>query len=85
MITGQLFFRHTNEPAPTNDGRQLVIVVGIIAVDENFIEQSEHQYVVASGDNGLTLKVLPQTEKDLTQVARGHTAGGLLTERVWRC
>lgn len=83
MVTGQLVFREAGT-APTNDGRKLMMVVGLIAVPQDFICKDEHQYTVEGQENG-ELKVHAETASDITSRSRGQTIGNLLKLPIWRC
>jgi hypothetical protein len=82
VITGQIFTRFYGE-APTKDGRILVAVVGLIAVPPDTILKPEHQYVVTGNNDFLT--ILPETAKDMTEYAAGHSLGSLFTSPIWQC
>lgn len=78
MTTGQLFFRETEMKAP--DGRDIVMVVGVLALDKP--PKGEHKYTVAGEGKGFAL--VPGSEEDFTEQARGQGMGGLLTQPIWR-
>jgi len=83
MVTGQVVLRDAG-PAPTKDGRKLLMIVGVIAVPSDFEFLGEHQYTLSgSADGDMRLHI--ESEKDVTALARGHSLGGLLTEPMWRC
>jgi hypothetical protein len=78
MITGQLFFRETEMQAP--DGRDIVMVVGVLALNKP--PKGEHKYTIAGQGNRFAL--VPGSEEDFTEQARGQGMGGLLTQPMWR-
>ena len=84
IVTGQIFVREAGMEAPTKDGRKLVMLVGIVAVPSEYPCVGEHKYTV-SGDQDGTLTVHPESGEDLTEYAKGQSAGGLLTQPIWRC
>jgi hypothetical protein len=84
MVTGQLFFRGTRRECLNKDGRKLMMVVGVIAVPDNFAMKEEHQYVVSGLGPGTILIVDPETGIDYTDLARGLALGQLVTEPIWR-
>lgn len=94
-ITGQLFFRDATardenglSGFKTKDGRKLMMVCGVIAVPEETVIKPEHQHVVIgnagtpSGDSGY-LTIMPHAI-DRTEMARGNSIDGLLTQAIWR-
>lgn len=83
MITGQLFIRDSNAPAPSKAGHKLIMVVGVLAVPKDTFLKGEHQYVVSGTDDGL-LSILSDGAVDLTEQARGLQIGHLLTRPLWR-
>lgn len=83
-VTGQIIFRETGANAPTHDGRKLMMLVGVIAVPENFPFKGEHQYTISSG-TGLVFIALPESEIDRTQECRGNDLGDMMMEPIWRC
>jgi hypothetical protein len=85
-ITGQVFVRETG--AVTMDGRRLVILAGVVALDRRALE-GEHQYVVlgrVDADTDIVrLSVIPhQSVHDRTELARGMGIDDLLTTPIWR-
>jgi len=57
IITGQIVLRESSEKTPTGDNtdRQLMSIVGVIAVPKNFKLKGEHKYTIAGKkqENGL--------------------------------
>lgn len=84
-VTGQLIFRDAAMHAPTNDGRKLMMVVGIVAVPRDFEFKGEHQYEVNGTPDG-KLTVHLETGNTLDgRVSRGCSLGSLVMEPIWRC
>lgn len=83
-VTGQVFFREYGE-APTNDGRKLFAIVGLIAVPETFVPKSEHQYTILGGKDGLELTILDASGVDVTDETIKNTLGNILQLPIWRC
>jgi hypothetical protein len=82
LITGMLFFRTAVEELPFNDGRKLMMVCGIVAVPQDSHIKPEHQHPVMSMD-GFNLTI--DTDSiDRTELARGKTPNGILSEPIWR-
>ncbi len=100
-ISGQLFFRnagprfykdryeldeHQKPSAPDGSGRDLVMVVGIIALPQGHPIQGECQYVVIGNNEHDTtrLSVMNNHFIDRTEMAKGQSLGGLITSPIWR-
>ncbi len=86
-VTGQLFFRETidSPPEPKSDTHKLVMVVGILAVPKDSQKfKGEHQ-VTVYGNSGDQLSIDHDNASDMTEFAKGHSAGGLLTLPMWHC
>jgi len=81
-ITGQVIIRNTIK----KDGKQLVIIAGIIAVDDSFPLEGEHQYTLVGRNtiDGIQLTIVKSFSKDLTDEMRGNSIDGILTSPVWR-
>lgn len=86
-ITGSLFIRGTTREAP--DGRQVVMVVGVIALPNDVKLPLEHQVALrgyALDDD--TLDLFVSTDKknrvDHTKAAYGKRIDQLLTSPMWR-
>jgi len=85
LTTGMLFFREASRSAssrsrPASDGRKLLMVCGIIEVAaDNPHFKSEHQHVVVGNGNFLALT----DHVDRTEMAKGQSIGGLLTQPIW--
>lgn len=49
LITGQVVLRESNEKTPNGDNtdRQLMMIVGVIAVPKHFKLKGEHKYTIA--------------------------------------
>ena len=76
---GQVFFREVGK-APS--GQRLFMVVGLVSAPDDSAFEGEHQYVAVLAGEAMT--VTPEAGKDLTEVARGMDAGGLLRAPIWR-
>jgi hypothetical protein len=85
MLTGQLIFRDAGLRAP--DGRRLMMVVGVVAVDESNNLNTETRYTVSSNDHTLGLSLdVEMPGEDLsedTRIAMAN-AGQLLLMPIWR-
>ena len=98
-VSGQLFIRNagdrigdsyddsTQSSAPDGSGRDLVMVVGIIALPQGNPLKGEHQYVVLGDhdDDFTQLRVMHDYSVDRTKMAKGMSLGGLVTTPIWRC
>jgi hypothetical protein len=84
QTTGQVIFRDKGA-APTNDGRKLVMIIGIIAVSPKWAYKSEYQYTVFGREGSNTLLVFPESEINRTEDIKGNTTGGILQSPIWRC
>lgn len=88
-ISGQLIFREAGIVACKQAGKNLMMVVGVLAIPEGML-QGETQYVVSGYQNPLddgriTLEVHPSTATPLTE--DNHLAapiGNLLLQPIWR-
>ena len=76
---GQLFFR---EMGWTPSGQRFFMVVGLVSAPEDSAFEGEHQYTAVIAGDAMT--VTPEAGKDLTEVARGMGADGLLRSAIWR-
>lgn len=77
-ITGQIITRDFGQK---QNGKKVLMIVGIIAVPEDAYFESDHQYTVAGNDQ--LLSILPDGI-DRVDECRGQTAGGMLTLPIWR-
>ena len=84
MVTGQVVFRDAAEVAPTNDGRKLMMIVGVIAVPNDFVFEPEHQYIVSGNPQG-QLTVHAESGEDISIMSHGCSLGGLVLQPIWRC
>lgn len=87
IFSGQLFLREMG-PAIELDytSRRVMVAAGLIAVPEHVTLKGEHQYSLAglhSETNGIILG-LDSSGKDITEIARGNTPGGLLLRPIWK-
>jgi hypothetical protein len=98
--TGQLFIREASSSREHTIGKRLVIVAGVIEVDESFPLEGETQYVTigretstAAGDEVVELtlfKRLALTLEDWEKVhpyfkhLKGQSIDGLLLSPIWR-
>jgi hypothetical protein len=80
-FTGQVIIRDSGEK---RDGKRLVMVVGILAVPEGFLE-SECQYRISGIENdGIANMMLDETSKtDVSAETRGNSLGHLVTLPIW--
>jgi hypothetical protein len=85
MLTGQLIFRDAGMCAP--DGRRLMMVVGVVAVDESNNLDTETRYTVTSNDHalGLSLDVeMPGEDLSGNEKVAMANAGKLLLMPIWK-
>jgi hypothetical protein len=88
-ISGQLIFRKASPELCRETGKNLMMVVGVLAVPEGLVE-GETQYVVTGfqdpcDDGRITLEVHPSTATPLTETKHlATTLGQLLLEPIWR-
>lgn len=86
-ITGQLFFREAagkdenGREFRTKDGRKLMMVCGIVAVPEDAPIKPEHQHTVVGN---MPYLIVTGEAIDRTEMARGNSIEGLLTQAIWR-
>lgn len=59
------------------------MVVGIIAVPDDFEYQEDHQYAIG-GNTELRMLVLDQKGIDRTEEGRGQLLGHFVTQPIWR-
>jgi hypothetical protein len=80
-ITGQVFVRHTNMVV---SGRKVVFLVAVIGVeDEDSFLDGEAKYTVVGTEDGLVLRVLPES-KDERIDFRGWRIDQVLTAEHWQ-
>lgn len=78
-ITGQFILR---DSVKDEDGRRIMMVVGVIAVPEGSELKSEHQYTVTGSDS--VLNILPDS-KDVKEDIAGMRADQILCRLpLWR-
>lgn len=85
MLTGQLIFRDAGMTAP--DGRRLMMVVGVVAVDESNNLADETRYTVTSDAHalGLSLNVeMPGEDLSGDMSIALANAGKLLLMPIWK-
>lgn len=78
--TGQIFFRKSGT-AP--DGRQLYMVVGVMAMPADCPWKGEHQVPAFVAEEGRVMGLGIGEEIDRTEIAKGLNAGDLLTQHIW--
>lgn len=85
-VTGMLMVRITNMRIPDRPDKKIVMVFGVIAVDEDSPLVTEHQYPVAGADipGALQLNLLTDAGQDMSGYAKGMRADQLLTAPIWR-
>ena len=85
MLTGQLIFRDAGMRAP--DGRRLMMVVGVVAVEDANHLETETRYTITSKDHapGLTLDVeMPGEDLSGDLKIAIANAGKLLLMPIWK-
>lgn len=85
MLTGQLLFRDAGMRAP--DGRRLMMVVGVVAVDKSNNLANDTRYTVTNDNEALGLSLDVQMPgEDLSKDVRiaMADAGKLLLMPIWR-
>lgn len=90
LITGQILTRRQEQQ--TADGRMLVAVVGVIAVPEGHVLDSEGmqhaiagQVCIADEEPGMgTQLTISNRSIDLAEKMRGSCLGSALTMPIWR-
>jgi hypothetical protein len=83
-ITGQVIVRETGKHHLEH--RRLVMVVGILAVPEGFL-QGECQYTISGMtiENELAQLTLDQRSKvDVRETTVGNDLGGIICSPIWR-
>lgn len=84
-ITGQLFFRDAATENPLNDGRRLVIVVGILAVPEGVPVGAENMApVLGREEDGILKLPASLTGEDISAQSTGESPSSLLRKPIWR-
>jgi hypothetical protein len=83
LVTGQIIFRDANVPLQ-EDGRRLMMFVGLVAVPPGFVFKNEHQYTLHGQPDGSFVMIHPETECDVTEHGVGRSIGQLLKEPIWR-
>lgn len=88
-ITGQIFVRETSMPYNINlKNKRLVIVAGIIAVDDIFPLEGECQYVIVGETQDIVetkfvnLNIIESTKIKVKE--KGLTIDGMLLSPIWR-
>lgn len=80
-VTGQVFVRHTNKVV---DGRKVVVLMAVIGIDgEAPFLDGEAKYTIVGSEDGLVLRILPET-KDEENDFRGWRIDQVLTVEHWR-
>lgn len=87
--SGTLIFRDTSKKMPK--GKKLMLVFGVVAVDENFPIAGESMVYVKSGDAfmmpdlpGVTCFALQTPGTPIDPKYSGWDVSQLLTEPIWR-
>lgn len=80
-MTGMLMARPVEAKAV--DGRNLVILFGIVAVPKEILLKEGHQYVLAGDKNGV-IQIDFDSPIDNSEIAKGNSPAGLLLEPIWR-
>jgi hypothetical protein len=80
MISGQIIARING--AETEDGRDLVILFGIVAAPKGTFK-SEHQYTVYGPDGGERLLIHPESD-DVSKHTIGNSVSGIICSPIWR-
>jgi hypothetical protein len=89
QVTGQLFMRDMgpNEHSSTavRKGKRIVMVCGILSVDESLLK-TETQYTVVGNEHAGVLSLDLPIDYAIEYGDRflGFTAGGILTSPIWR-
>ena len=89
QVTGQLFMRDMgpNEHSSVADrkGKRIVMVCGILSVDESLLK-TETQYTVVGNEHGgvLSLNLPMGYTVEHGERFLGNTPGGILTSPIWR-
>ncbi len=81
QMTGLLMARPVGSKTP--DGRNLVILFGIVAAPEAMNFKEGYQYAVAGGENGIVYLNM-DTPIDNSKMARGNSTAGILCSPIWR-
>lgn len=85
-ITGQLFFRRAGKVAA--DGRQIMIAVGVIAVNDSDLEQLDEVQCTVFGDMDIQsmnlTSIFPGESFVNDKSVGGATIGDLLFKPMWR-
>jgi hypothetical protein len=79
-VSGQIITRDKGE-APDGSGRDLIMVMGVIAVPKGSFKP-EHQYTVFS--NAADCLFVHPAGVDLTDMIRGWDAGSIFCHPLWR-
>ena len=58
MTTGQVFVRETTKRV---DGRRVVMMLAVVAVDDDFSLDGESKYTVVGEPDGCSFRVIPET------------------------
>lgn len=89
QLTGQIITRPGHKTA--EDGRSLVMIVGIIAVDKDSPLNKEGMQFIVAGTSDfhdktrlLPMNILQDGQTDRSEMAKGETLGHLFLEPIWR-
>lgn len=80
-LTGMLMARPSGEK--TLDGREIVLLFGIVASPEEMNLKEGHQFVVTGNEKG-QLQLHIDNPIDRSDISRGNTPSGLLCDSIWR-
>jgi hypothetical protein len=82
-LTGQVIARRVRQEAPGSDKRELIMLVGIVAVEPG-VFKGEHQYdLVGIGEGGIIGLDL-DNPKDVSADTVGDSPSGILKKPIWR-
>lgn len=89
QLTGQILTRPSGSFAP--DGRKLVMLVGVVAVDKDSPLTKEGMQFIVAGPSDfhdvtrlLPINVLQDGQTDRSKLADGEELGHMLLEPIWR-
>lgn len=82
--TGQIITRVTKDKAPTNDGRVVLIVYGLLAVDPSDPLNAEGMQWNIAGDNASNVLRIDDNPTDQKEATTGQTIGSVLCTPIWR-
>jgi len=89
QVTGKVFLRQAADATAkdlvrrTPDGRRVMIVLGVVAVPEDFPFACEHQHSVLGTPDG-QMTILSKTAIDRKELAKNLRFEQLLYEPIWK-